>query len=86
MVGEGIGPHTEQVFRNIQAIPEAASSLLEDVVKVTAFLTDIKDFAEFNEAYQKAFSEPFPARSAVGGIQLARPFRAQIEVTALAHA
>jgi 2-iminobutanoate/2-iminopropanoate deaminase len=84
VAGDGIGSQTDQVFRNIQAILEAASLTLEDVVKVTAFLTDIADFPEFNKAYQKVFSEPFPARSTIGGIQLAGPFRVEIEAVALA--
>jgi 2-iminobutanoate/2-iminopropanoate deaminase len=85
VVGDGISPQTEQVLRNIQAILEAAGLSLEDVVKVTAFLYDIEDFPEFNTAYQKVFSEPFPARSTIGGIQLAGPFRVEIEAIALAR-
>lgn len=66
-----IGEQTTQVLENVEAILDAAGSSMNDVVKMTVFLTDIKHFDEFNEAYRAFFNEPFPARSAIGIAALA---------------
>ena len=55
----------ELTFRNISAILEAAGTPWEHVVKVSAFLADFDDFAEFNEVYQQYVKEPYPARTTV---------------------
>jgi 2-iminobutanoate/2-iminopropanoate deaminase len=51
---------------NIKAILEAGGFSLADVVKVTAYLTDLGDFGKYNEVYKRYFSEPYPARATVG--------------------
>lgn len=64
-----IGTIEEQAtltLENIKAILEAGGFSLSDVVKVTAYLTDLADFAKYNEIYKKYFSEPYPARATVG--------------------
>lgn len=64
-----IGTIEEQAtltLENIKAILEAGGFSLGDVVKVTAYLTDLGDFAKYNEIYKKYFSEPYPARATVG--------------------
>ncbi|WHY85973.1 Rid family detoxifying hydrolase [Neobacillus novalis] len=61
-----IEEQTEQVLMNIQHILESAGSSLNDVVKVTAHLADLKDFAQYNQVYQQFFSEPYPVRTTVG--------------------
>jgi 2-iminobutanoate/2-iminopropanoate deaminase len=67
LVGDGdIGAQTRAVLSNIGAILEAAGSSLNKAVKTTVFLADLADFAGMNEAYETAFSEPYPARSTVG--------------------
>lgn len=65
-VPEGIEEQTRQVLKNIQAILEAGGGKLEDVVKVTAHLADLKYFTAFNEVYKTFFKEPFPVRTTVG--------------------
>ncbi len=65
-VPEGIEEQTRQVLKNIQAILEAGGAKLDDVVKVTAHLADLKYFAAFNEVYKTFFKEPFPVRTTVG--------------------
>ena len=55
-----------QVFENLKAVAEAAGGDLNSVVKLTIFLTDLGNFATVNEVMQDYFSEPFPARAAVG--------------------
>jgi reactive intermediate/imine deaminase len=55
-----------QVFDNLQAVAEAAGGSLNDVVKLTVFLTDLDNFATVNSVMESYFTQPFPARAAVG--------------------
>ena len=55
-----------RVFDNLAAVAEAAGGSLDDVVKLTVFLTDLGNFATVNAVMQDYFKEPFPARAAVG--------------------
>ena len=63
VVGATIEAQAARAIENIRAIVEAAGGTLDDVVKVTAFLSDLADFPKFNEVYQRHFKPPFPARS-----------------------
>ena len=82
-VPEGITAQTEQVFKNIKAILEAAGSSMDKVVKTTVFLKDMNDFAVMNGIYAKFFAEPFPARSAVQVAKLPKDGKVEIEVVAV---
>ena len=55
-----------QVFANLQAVANAAGGSLNDVVKLTIFLTDLDDFATVNAVMEDFFDQPYPARAAVG--------------------
>ena len=55
-----------RVFDNLSAVAEAAGGSLDDIVKLTVFLTDLGNFATVNSVMQDYFKEPFPARAAVG--------------------
>jgi reactive intermediate/imine deaminase len=55
-----------QVFTNLGAVAEAAGGDLNDIVKLTIFLTDLNDFATVNAVMEEFFEQPFPARAAVG--------------------
>ena len=66
--GETFAEQATQVFANIQAIVEAAGGSLADVVKVTVFLADWRDFAALNDLYPTVFSEPYPARTPILGV------------------
>ena len=55
-----------QVFSNLQAVAHAAGGSLNDVVKLTVFLTDLDNFATVNTVMEDFFEQPFPARAAVG--------------------
>lgn len=55
-----------RVFKNLRAVAEAAGGNLDDVVKVTVFLTDLANFATVNAVMEEFFTPPFPARAAVG--------------------
>jgi reactive intermediate/imine deaminase len=67
-----------RVFDNLKAIVVAAGAQLDDVVKVTIFLTDLAHFALVNKVMAEYFREPYPARAAVGVASL--PRGAQVEV------
>ncbi len=56
---------THRCMLNLQAILEAAGMSFADVVKTTIFITDMKKFAEINEAYGKYFKGDYPARETV---------------------
>lgn len=55
-----------QVFENLKAVAEAAGGSLEDVVKLNVYLTDLSHFPLVNEVMANYFTEPYPARAAVG--------------------
>ena len=55
-----------RVFDNLAAVAEAAGGSLDDVVKLTVFLTDLGNFATVNAVMEDYFRKPFPARAAVG--------------------
>jgi reactive intermediate/imine deaminase len=55
-----------RVFDNLAAVAEAAGGSLDDVVKLTVFLTDLGNFATVNAVMEDYFHKPFPARAAVG--------------------
>ncbi|MFZ9405694.1 MAG: RidA family protein [Burkholderiaceae bacterium] len=72
MVEGGIEAQAEQVFRNLKAVATAAGGSLDQAVKLTLFLTDLSHFGIVNEAMQRHFSAPYPARSTVGVASLPR--------------
>ncbi len=69
---EGIEAQIHQVFRNLRAVAEAAGGGLADVAKLNIFLTDLGHFARVNEIMAQYFSQPYPARAAVGVASLPR--------------
>jgi 2-iminobutanoate/2-iminopropanoate deaminase len=82
-VAGGIAEQTEQVLKNLKAVLEAAGSSLDQVVKTTVFLADMKDFPGMNEVYATFFSGPPPARVTVAAAGLPRDARVEIEAIAL---
>ena len=76
-------PRTDRTsLENIGAILAEAGTDFDHVVKTTCFLSDMNDFVPFNEVYQTAFKEEFPARSAVEVARLPRDVKVEIEVIA----
>jgi len=55
-----------QVFDNLKAVAEAAGGSLDNIVKLNIYLTDLSHFPLINEVMARYFSEPYPARAAVG--------------------
>ena len=70
-----------RVFGNMKAVAEAAGGSLDQAVKVTIFLTDLGQFAAVNKVMAEFFSEPYPARAAVGVAAL--PKGADVEAEAV---
>ena len=81
----GIAQQTEQSLKNLSAVLEAAGSGLDQVIKTTCFLTDMADFAAFNAAYGKYFSQHKPARSTVAVKALPKGALVEIECVAEYH-
>lgn len=69
---EGIETQVHRVFTNLKAVAEAAGGSLADVVKLNIFLTDLSHFALVNTIMAEYFSQPYPARAAVGVASLPR--------------
>ena len=65
LVSGSIEDEANQVLQNIKSICEAAGHGMEDIVKITIFLTDLGNFATVNDVMKKHFSEPYPARATV---------------------
>jgi reactive intermediate/imine deaminase len=63
---EGIENQIHQVFKNILAVIKAANASLDDLVKLNIYLTDLSNFALVNSIMEEYFSEPYPARAAIG--------------------
>lgn len=78
---EGIDAQIVRVFENLKAVAEAAGGSLADVVKLNVYLTDLGNFAKVNETMARYFSEPYPARAAVGVKEL--PKGALVEADAV---
>jgi len=70
-----------RVFDNLSAVAEAAGGSLTDIVKLNIFLVDLSHFAMVNEVMARYFSEPYPARAAIGVASL--PKGALIEMDAI---
>lgn len=69
---EGIEAQIHRVFANLSAVARAAGGDLGDVVKLNVFLTDLGHFALVNEIMAQYFTQPYPARAAVGVASLPR--------------
>jgi reactive intermediate/imine deaminase len=69
---DGFVKQAHQVFRNLQAVCQAAGGDLPNIVRLGVFLTDMACFAEFNQIMGEYFVEPYPARVAVQVLGLPR--------------
>jgi 2-iminobutanoate/2-iminopropanoate deaminase len=83
LVDGSVAEQTRRCLDNLAAVLRAAGSALERVLKVNAYLADISDFPEFNDAYSTYFPTDPPARAAVGVSGLPKGARVEIECTAL---
>ncbi len=81
-VADGIVNQSKQVFENMRAVLNEAGMGFENVVKTTAFLTDLSNFATFNEIYASYFVAPYPARSCVEVSKLPKNVLVEVECIA----
>ena len=84
IAGLGVETQTEQVFRNMGAILQAAGSDLQHVLRCGVFLVDMRDFERMNAVYAKVFGEHRPARTTVQVAALPDP-RLRVEIDAIAY-
>lgn len=81
LAGKDMKAQIAQVFDNLQAVAQAAGGTLDHVVKLNVFLTDLGHFPLVNEVMSEYFSEPYPARAAIGVAAL--PKEAGVEMDAV---
>jgi reactive intermediate/imine deaminase len=81
LVDGDMAAQVRRVFDNLTAVAEAAGGSLADIAKLNIFLPDLGHFALVNEIMAEYFSEPYPARAAVGVASL--PKGSQVEMDAV---
>jgi reactive intermediate/imine deaminase len=82
LVPGGIKAEAEQMMLNIKGALARRGLAMEHVVKCTVFLADIAEWGAFNEVYKRHFSQPYPARSALGASGLVAKARVEMECIA----
>ena len=81
LVDGDITVQVRQVLENLRAVAQAAGGTLSEIVKLQVYLTDLTHFPVVNSVMEEYFSEPYPARAAVGVRAL--PRGAQVEIDAV---
>ena len=66
VIADDVGQQTRQVLENLRRVLASAGAGIDDVVSVTAYLSDIGDWDAFNGVYSEVFREPYPTRTTVG--------------------
>jgi 2-iminobutanoate/2-iminopropanoate deaminase len=82
LVTGGIGPETTAALENIQKVLKAAGFTLKDIVSVTVYLADIREFPDMNKVYKSVMPDPKPARATIQAAALVN--NARIEISAIA--
>ena len=85
LVESDIAAQTTRVLENLKAVLEACGSGLDQVVKTTVYIQDMREFAKMNEVYGKYFSQNPPARATVEAARLPRDVRVEIDAIAIAE-
>jgi 2-iminobutanoate/2-iminopropanoate deaminase len=80
--GDDIVSQTKQVFQNLENILSEAGFSLSDIVKTTVYLSEMTDFATFNEVYKTYFEQDPPARSCIAVKEL--PMKSLLEIECIA--
>ena len=81
IVTGGVEQQIHQVFKNLSAVCTAAGGTLDDILKLTIYLTDMGDFPQVNAIMEQYFATPYPARAAIGVAAL--PKGALVEMDAI---
>ncbi len=79
MVTGGIEAQIHRVFKNLSAICTAAGGSLDDIVKLSVFLTDMVNFPQVNAIMEQYFTAPYPARAAIGVSALPKDSEVEME-------
>lgn len=79
LVNATIEDEIHQVFKNLRAVADAAGGSLAAVAKLNVFLTDLTHFPKVNEIMGQYFSEPYPARAAIGVAALPKGSRVEAD-------
>jgi reactive intermediate/imine deaminase len=79
LVAGDVRAEIRQVFENLAAVAAASGGSLANAVRVTVYLTDLKNFALVNEIMAEYFAEPYPARAAVGVAALPRGANVEVD-------
>lgn len=79
MVNNSIEDEIHQVFKNLTAVANASGGDLSDIAKLNIFLTDLSNFATVNEIMAQYFTQPYPARAAIGVVQLPKDARVEMD-------
>jgi 2-iminobutanoate/2-iminopropanoate deaminase len=82
LMAGGIGPETTAALDNIQRVLKVAGFELKDVVSVTVYLADIREFPDMNKIYKSVMPDPKPARATIQAAALVN--NARIEISAIA--
>ncbi|TXJ43488.1 RidA family protein [Brachyspira pilosicoli] len=83
MAENNIQAQTERVMENIKGLLESQNLTFANVIKTTCFLSDMANFAAFNEVYAKYFTENPPARSTVAIKALPKDALVEVEIIAV---
>ena len=78
-MAERFESQAHRVFENLRGVAAASGGTLDNILKLTVFVIDLGNFAKLNEIMAQYFTEPYPARSAVGVSQLPRGALIEIE-------
>ena len=81
LASQSIEDQAKQVLENVKSICEAAGCSLDDIVKISIFLTDLSNFAVVNDMMKEYFSKPYPARATVEVSGL--PLGVNVEIEAI---
>ena len=82
LVSGGIAAETKAALENIQKVVKTAGFDMKDIVSVTVYLADIKEFGDMNTVYKQIMPDPKPARATIQAAALVN--NARIEVSAVA--
>jgi 2-iminobutanoate/2-iminopropanoate deaminase len=82
LVPGGIGPETTAALDNIQKVLKAAGFDLKDIVSVTVYLGDIREFGDMNKVYKAVLPDPKPVRATIQAAALVN--NARVEISAIA--
>jgi len=79
IVDGDVAVQTRQVFRNLDAVVQAAGGRFAQLTKLTIYLTDLNDFQTVNAVMEELFEPPYPARAAIGVAALPRGAAVEVE-------